>query len=520
MAAWITKIITAIFGNDIVQTIIKVVLGSIAVDTIGILFKALKGTPAQQAATGLTVSDTDFTAIVADMVANGDISEQAATSLQAVYDYLKGESTTTKTIATIAVLLNYFSMAAKTGTGVLKQTYDKRNRPNPPPIDTVVNSLHFGDKIPASTIDILQRNGISDADISNIQQALRTPLDSASVLQLLFNGILSSNEAVTHLQYSGLSEADANLYLQSSPNAPLIDVIIGLLTGQVLDDTVAATLGLDTPIPDSIHSWLKSNGVPDSFAPLFWRAHYSLPPIDLAYSAYNRGLISISDLHNYYSAINMTPNLTPVLDSLSSTPISMLQAAEALQNGIIVESDFLAIAKENGFSDHASGILLLVAQSTLNSNVTSGTIQGIQYAVSDGFMSDSTAQEMFKSLGMTAEQAAMQVSLAHYNAQYQAATKALSAIESSFKARTIDGNQATTQMLALGLLASKAQSYLTLWSQEATAATKVPTPTQIADMVKTIKLPIDVAIQYLGQNGYDPTTAARLAALYLAQSGG
>lgn len=517
MAPWITKLIAKLFGNDIIKTVIQAALGTVVVESINYLFRGLRALPAGKAIGELEVLDNDFESLINEQLTRGDITQDEHDTLSSAYNDLNGKATVTKPVSTILFLIQYFRTLTDSTNGGIKQVYDSKFRPSVPQPALVANGLRFKDSENLRIIDILQRNGISDADIDTLAASLRTPLDTASILQLLFNKDISTDTAKALLENVGLISSDIDLLINSAPNAPLTSTIGGLLEGYVVNDSIAEALQLDINRPADLADWLHTNGLPSEWASRFWRAHYQLPPIDMFYQAKNRGMLSGFDAHGYYEAIGIPPALYTVMDELSTVPISMLQANEAQQNGIIGPDTFKAIAGMNGFSSGDAQILLDISQSTLNTNVTTNTIQAVRYAISDGFIRDSTALTMFEGLGFTAQQAQQQVQLSHYQAAYEFANKALAAIQKGFKTGKLDGNAATTEIIALGIQPEKAQQYVSLWTQEAANSQKVPTMTDIQDMLKYKIINESETVKYITLNGYNATDAARLAALFLAR---
>lgn len=517
---FLSKVMNVIFQSSFLKNIIQVLVSTVAIEIINLFFGQLKKSGLGQLPDKLNLSNDAFINIINVMVARGDVQSAAGDRLISLFsDIIKSGQGFALTFPYVYTS-EYLKQLTGIVSGQLYQEYNSLFRPNPPDPSLVMPGFRFGGGIASGIMDILKRNGISDADIAIMGAATQSPLPANTVLSAYNKGILDRETAKSILYELGLSTDNTDIFIDGQTDIPDISTLIAISLANGFDDSAAEILGTDSTMPAVWPFFIQSLGINKEFASYAWRARFTMPSIDFFYAAVQRGFLSPSDMHLYYNMIGIPPNLYDMMDTLVTTPLSTDYATQAYQQHIIDETKYRQIIKSNGADNETVDIIVQLANAAANPTAASGTVQNILYALEDGFISQEVCKNMLIDLGFTSPQADLQIQLAQYQQHYTLNKALISAIESQFKNGSINGNDAFQQLINIGINNEQAQADIQLWMAQAKVGAKTLDYTQIVDLIKAqILHPVD-AIPYLVKLGYSSTDAAYLSALLLKEYGG
>lgn len=516
----LTNLGNFLFKGGILSKVIEVAASIVIAELVNQLFQGIKNLPASQAIGNLSVDISVFTDELSGIEALGGISNDELTDLTDLYNSAAKLSPLFYTLYPVVYTTQRLKQITDLITGNIYQVYAKKYRPIPAPPNSVLQGAASGGPYSNEIRDVLARNGISDSDIDLMFATNEKKLPEEIIIANIHNGVLTDDEAHTQLEALGYSSQSAELFLKAGSNTPDIVTLISLAQSNVFDDSDAATFGVDHEKPAIWDSLIRDAGYESDIATYSWRARYNMPPLSLFYQAVRLGLLNQDERNIYYKAIGIPPGIYDIMDAAITTPISPGYAIQAFQSNVIDEGTFKEILIKNGAGKVEQDILIKLAKSQTNPQASSNTVTQIRYAISDGFITDQQAIAMLESLGLTPDQAQMQVTLAHYDAEYSRNKSTITKIKDGFTKGEINADVAQSDLIHIGINSQSAQQYVSNWVIEAQVNNKIPSITDYTDMWKYgIIKDISVLISGIIRNGYNHADATNLAALILARTG-
>lgn len=506
--------------GKILGRLLEVVLGVTVADFTNRLFNGIQGLPASKALGNLDIPSNVFPAELIAIIEQSGISEGAAGDLSQLYDSLIKISPIFGVLFTTSYTIERIKQITDLVTGSIYQVYAKNYRPTPPSPSDVLQGAALGGPVAARIMDVLKRNGISDEDIGTMFAAMERPLDAGAIIALDNMERLGDISPVSLLERLGYSTDSAELLLKSVPTIPQLSDLISIAQTGAFNEANAAAFGSDTDMPTMWKSFIRSLGLGADFASYSWRATKIMPPLSIFYNAVHKGLLSVDEQQQYYEAIGIPSGLWSLMDESINPPISIPYAFQARQSGVITNEEFTTILQQNGAGPNEVTILTKLADAQSSPGINANAIQQIMYSLSDGFIDDAQALTMFEDAGMSSAQAQMQVTLSHYQREYEYNKSIITQIQDSFTKGEIDAGTAQSDLIHIGITTAAAQEYISKWVVQASLKNRIPSVTDYEDMWKYgIITNISALIDGLMRNGYNQADATNMAALVLARTG-
>lgn len=516
----ITTLSTWLFKGGILSKIIETAATIVIAELVTSMFKGIKQLPASEALASLHVDSNVFLDELQGIEKLGGITPEQINDLNDLYNEARDIAPIFHSLYPIVYTTQRLKQITDLITGQIYQIYAKKYRPIPAPPNSVLQESTSGGPDSDLVRDVLARNGIPDADIELMIKASQRKLPEQVIIANLHQRVISDETAHLQLEAMGYSKKDAEYILSSDVQVPDVITLISLAQSNAFDNADAATFGTDSERPKSWDSFIATNGLSSDFATYTWRSRYNMPPLQLFYNAVRLGLLNQEERNLYYKAIGIPPNVRGIMDAAITTPVNTGYAFQAFSSHIIDEGTFKEILVKNGAGKVEQDIVVKLAKAQANPAISSNTVTQIRYALSDGFINDQQALSMLDGVGLTPDQAQMEVTLAHYNTQYTQNKTALSRIKDAFIKGEITGDATQSDIIHLGITSDAAQQYINTWRIEAQVTEKIPTITEYQDMWKYgIIKDINDLINGIIRNGYNHADATNIAALMLARTG-
>ena len=510
-------ILRKLFGMDIVKKMVQVGIGVLVAYLLNRFFQGIHGLPGMKAAGNFNVEENVFPDIIDKIQELGGIDLQAGTDLKDLHSDLYKISPIFGILFTASYIGERMKSLTDIVSGKIYQVYAKEYRPNPPEPNLVLNGINLGRNIKGGVVDILKRNGISDDDITTMVASVEHPLGEAPIIGLLNKGLIDKEKASSQLQRLGYTPENADSYINSINYIPDLAMLMRFAESNVFNESDADTLGLDTGRPKEFYELVKSHGYSHEFSLYAWRSRFNMPPLSLFFEALNRKLIPESDKDVYYRAIGLPTGLYNTITKLAHPLLPVPYAIAAFQSEAMPKDMFEEILTEHGYEAVSRLLIERLAKGAKNSSVSTHALEQITAALAKGFVTEAVALGMYEKIGLTLAQAQMQVILANYTRSYDYNETVLTAIRNAFIRREINGSEAASELIHLGITNEGTTSYIQKWTIEAKVAAKVPSITQYSNMYKHRIINAPELVNGIMRNGYNAEDSSRIAALIIAE---
>lgn len=116
----------------------------------------------------------------------------------------------------------------------------------------------------------------------------RPRLDVQDWLHLKLRGVVSDNDYRDELTRKGFLPEDISKTIELGKIIPSISDLVAMAVKEGFDDTTSARFGYDNEYPSEVEQWAGKQGLDPIWVKRYWRAHWQLPSVTLAYEMLHR----------------------------------------------------------------------------------------------------------------------------------------------------------------------------------------------------------------------------------------
>lgn len=197
----------------------------------------------------------------------------------------------------------------------------------------------------------LVKAGYTLPDVNRVQGLVNVVLEPERVIQAWWRKTLTTDEAVKRLKTAGYSEADAKMLLDLSLWIPGASDLIHMGVREAFRDDVAARFGYDEDFPAEFGKWLERVGGSADWAKRYWRAHWTLPSVQMGYEMMHRGIIDEDTLTLLLKVSDIPKFWRDKLVAMSYSPLTRVDVRRMYGMGVLTREDVKRSYLDLGYSE-------------------------------------------------------------------------------------------------------------------------------------------------------------------------
>lgn len=349
----------------------------------------------------------------------------------------------------------------------------------------------------------LEMNGVSSSGITALK-GMATPLYDDNVLtQLFFKKEVGQTFVHQQLVKRGLNAQQREHWFKVRELIPSSGELISIAVREGFNDDIARQFGYDDDYPSVAAEYAEKTGLDQKFFKAQWRAHWALPGLVQVREMYHRNIIDENTLQTYLRAADIPSFWRGAITSWMSRVVTRVDARRMYSLGIWNEKRIFQHYQELGYSDNDAEDMTLWTSVEYMSETRELTKTDILSMYKDGILNESEATTFLLSLDYKPQ--GIMLLLTHQllkrNEQYERTV--IRNIQRLYVSGLYSRTDVFQKMGKLDTPTDVVIQSLEVWDLEKELAVRIPSITQLRDMVLMDVITLNQFIEQMKNKKYD-----------------
>ena len=314
--------------------------------------------------------------------------------------------------------------------------------------------------------DELASSGYSEWRQAVLKELSRPMFDPQTWIMLWHRQIISESGLDSALGHLGFT-SDRITYLKSlSSQIPGASDLISMAVREAWDDNFAARWGTDQLFPTEFGEWMTKQGYSPEWAKRYWRAHWTLPSVQMGFEMFQRGYINETELRQLLKAQDIMPGYQEPIIQIAYLPYTRVDVRRMYGMGILDREEVKRAYMDLGYNEERAENL---TQFTVLYE-TEGDRDLAKSDILDGYkrkmISFDEASQYLMEMGYPEENAHFLLSRIDLQLDQQVKDETLTAIKANYVEGIWDVPETVAAMGKLALPATEEDRLLDLWEIE------------------------------------------------------
>lgn len=349
---------------------------------------------------------------------------------------------------------------------------------------------------------ILHQNGITNAGIVALKALSLQTEDDSLLTQALWRKTLSQEAISDILGKRGMSSQHIALWFNARELIPSPSELISMAVREAFNDKIASDFGYDENYPTEAGLWAKKQGMSEEWFKRAWRSHWVLPGLTQVREMYHREIIDDDVLEQYLLSADIPAfwrkNITLWMDK----EVTRVDVRRIFSLGLISPEDVYLRYQKLGYNDEDSLLMTQWTVAEYSERDRDLTKTDILNMYEDNVLNPTETTTYLTALGYRDDD----ITLLMIHRDLMRQDKYEKLVVNNTKKLFIAGIYDTTQVYAeLGKLDTPGhyiEETLIVWRLEKKARVKIPTITQLRDMVDANAISQQTFIEEMRSKGY------------------
>jgi hypothetical protein len=353
----------------------------------------------------------------------------------------------------------------------------------------------------------LRDQGWTAERISLLKDVARTRLVEDLCVELRRRGVYTEAQYLETMHWLGYEAKEAQDYYKAKEAWPGISDLVRMAVREAFTPEIAEKFGQYQDLPAKYMEYAQKIGLPEDFAKAFWAAHWDLPSPQMGFDLLHRGIITQDELKLLLRALDIMPFWRDKLIQLSYSPFTRVDIRRMHKMGILTEAQVLQSYKDIGYNDEKAKAL---TDFTIKLNADTATGGDKELAKSEvislykkRLLTRDQAKTRLDYLEYADEDIDLILDLAEWTADSSTKEITVSQVKSLYQKGLASRDQAVQFLTALKYSAQAVNSMLTLWDWEKPQDSKLPSRTDLDQLVKDEIIGEDTWRSQMALLGYD-----------------
>ena len=308
--------------------------------------------------------------------------------------------------------------------------------------------------------------GMTPESQTAILEMARNRLAREEALTLWLRQEISEAEANELLRKVGFADTDITYLKKLTHLIPGPQDIISMAVREAWDDSFASRWGTDQLFPTEFGEWMAKQGYSAEWAKRYWRAHWTLPSVQMGFEMFQRGYINETDLRQLLKAQDVMPGYQEPIIQIAYLPYTRVDVRRMYGMGILDRAEVKRAYMDLGYNEERAENL---TQFTVLYE-TEGDRDLAKADILDGYkrkmISFDVASQYLMEMGYPEENAHFLLARIDLQLDQQVKDETLTAIKANYVAGIWDLPETVAAMGKLALPATEEHRLLDLWEIE------------------------------------------------------
>lgn len=274
----------------------------------------------------------------------------------------------------------------------------------------------------------LRMRGMTDRDVDTVMKLSWIPLSVQDTIRVALREGWPRDMAVDAISALGYTRQSAGELYDLGWTIPGPNELVSMAVREAWRDDVAKRFGYDEDYPAEFEQAAKKVGLAPEWSRRYWRAHWTLPGINVAYGLMHRGIITQQDLETLLKTADYPKAWREWLVKGSYEPYTRVDVRRMHLFGVLSDDDLVRSYKDIGYDNEKAGKL---AEFTIAYNAQADDPEGVGYkkltqgliatAYKRGVLGRNEALSMLISLGYRETDSSIILSIAEFQREVDAA---------------------------------------------------------------------------------------------------
>lgn len=274
-------------------------------------------------------------------------------------------------------------------------------------------------------------------------------------LMMGYKELLPEAEVNLILAKQGFSDALITAMRENGKFYPGAQDLIRFATRDTFREDIVSKYGYDTEYPVDIDAYATKGGVPPFWMKHYWRAHWNLPSVNMAYEMLHRGKINVDEMRTLLKIDDMAPWWIQKLIDISYSPYTRVDTRRLYTDGLLtrdeVKQNYLDIGYDDEHAEKLTAWTCKAVSGTKKEQVKQLSEASMMRAYKFGQKSVSDLSRDLKTLGYDDEEIKELIAIADY-ANYESELKAeYKILKAEYLAGIVDDGGITVRLTELKL---------------------------------------------------------------------
>ena len=244
-------------------------------------------------------------------------------------------------------------------------------------------------------------------------------LNIGQAIDLYRRGIIDEQTLYDIAQKQGIDKSQVGLWVEAYAYYPSPSDLIRFAVRDVWKEEIVRRFGYDEEFPEKFAEEAQKVGMSPEWAKMYWRAHWELPSLTLAFEAFHRlnpefekeTPVTQDDIMDLMKLHDILPYWRPRILKLSYNLPTRVDVRRFVRYGFISSEEAYKIYRQMGYTEEHAKWLVQLALYEKNLEEIDLTKTMIRDAYLSGLMSKDEAKEALMKLGFSEKEADLAISL-------------------------------------------------------------------------------------------------------------
>lgn len=428
--------------------------------------------------------DASWAAIMESLIDAGIIDRTVANQLKKFSGLPLGTNSLFNLIILGAWLTNYVQHFASATLAPYQQKLNQEFTPNlPSPSAALTAGIMYPDK-QRQVKEILARHGYTEDHMNLLNLSMHRMYDVGTALQLYLRKELDDSELKDRMYKLGYTSDVVDELKKVTQIIPPVSDILMMVGKEAFEPDQIERFGLGEEFPEEQVDWLEKQGLSRYWQEKYWAAHWNYPAPGQVLEMLHRGLISETDVAEFYRVVEIPKFWRDKLEKISYRPYTRVDTRRMHAMGVLSNDDLVNEYKVQGYDQTRAEKL---AEFTIRYNADADkklSQAQILKAFRNGMISRQDAQGFLEQIKLSRDYADWILSLAEFEENLELQALYVTAIKTRFLEGVLNDVEARNELGKLNLQGAKIEALLTTWRATQTSRAALPSKTDLDKFLK------------------------------------
>jgi len=372
---------------------------------------------------------------------------------------------------------------------------------------------------------LLSELGLGTDEKKRIYEAIKQIPDLSILMQNLWRGKITPIQFNEYLAKLAFDEDEQEVITNIVDRIPPIQDIIRFAVREAFHEGLSAKYKHDYEFPKEVADWAAKQGFPEHWAKKYWRAHWELPSVQMAFEMLHRKVkkddgstFKVNDIHDLLKMADYAPTWRNLLTQISYRVITRVDARRMYDMGVwdnlpdmTPEEKVKQVYESQGYNSEDAQYMTDFTVQYTEQKRRAFTTAGLKKLRKYGIISEDTLREKLSDIRVRPDEIDYVVDETNYELEDKKLDSFMNYAKSMYLNDRWDESDVQTEMIKVGLHVSDTDNLFEAWRYDKIAKRRILTKTDIQRLLEKglIKTRQEAINKFL-ELGYDQQSSAWL----------